>query len=249
MEQVSAAPDFESLSRKLDALSEQVRFLTEQAQASLRRQQERAELVHDVMPIVNDGVSIATQQLEEVQEYVDLDDLLRLLKRLLRNGRNFDAMLDQLESLSDLARTIGPLSDNAFEKATDLLQRAEQRGYFVFTKGGARVVDKVVKSFDGEDLEQLGNNAVLILSVVKDMTQPQILHFLRDVMSQSGIALAAPVNTSFRSLLSQMRDPDVRRGLALTMRLMRVIGAQAGAAGAVGAAQGEAGRESAPKSG
>ena len=54
----------------------------------------------------------STEQLEEVQEYVDLGDLLRLLKRLLRNGRNFDKMLDQLESVMDLAQTIGPLSDS-----------------------------------------------------------------------------------------------------------------------------------------
>jgi len=36
-----------------------------------------------------------------------------------------------------------------------------------------------------------------------------------------------PVNTSLPALLGQMRDPNVRRGLVLTMRALRVIGAQA----------------------
>ena len=121
-----------------------MQFLTEQARLASRRQEERAELVHDVMPIVNDAFRIATEQLEEVQDYVDLSDLLRLLKRLLRNARNIDTMLDQLESLMDLAQTVGPLTDSAFEKATDLLQAAEQKGYFAFAKDGARVVDNVV---------------------------------------------------------------------------------------------------------
>ncbi|MFH0914856.1 MAG: DUF1641 domain-containing protein, partial [bacterium] len=151
-----------------------------------------------------------------------------LLKRLLRNARNIETMLDQLESLMDLAQTVGPLTDSAFEKATDVLQTAEQKGYFAFAKGGARVVDEVITSFDQEDIEQLGDNVVLMLNVIKDMTQPQILGFVRTVISESETALAEPVDTSLRSLVGQMRDPDVRRGLTLTMRLLRVIGAQAG---------------------
>jgi uncharacterized protein YjgD (DUF1641 family) len=181
------ASDLAALNEKIDLLAAQVQFLTEQAQLAARRREERAELMHDVIPIANDAFRTATEQLEEVQDYVDLGDLLRLIKRLLRNGRNIEKMLDQLESLADLVQTVGPLSDSAFEKATDLLQTAEQRGYFAFAKGGARIVD----------------------NVIKDMTPAQ------------------PVDTLLRSLLSQMRDPDVRRGLALSMRLLGVIGAHA----------------------
>ena len=96
--------------------------------------------MHDVMPIVNDAFRLTVEQLEEVQEYVDLGDLLRLLKRLLRNGRNIDKMLDQLESMMDLVQTVGPLTDSAFEKATDLLQTAEDKGYFGFARGGMQIM-------------------------------------------------------------------------------------------------------------
>jgi uncharacterized protein YjgD (DUF1641 family) len=36
-----------------------------------------------------------------------------------------------------------------------------------------------------------------------------------------------PVDVSYMGLLRQMRDPEVRRGLALTMRVLHVVGAQA----------------------
>ena len=214
------------LNRKLDLLTAQVQFLTEQAQRAERERQARAELMRDAMPIVNDAFRLTTEQLEEVQEYVDLGDLLRLLKRLLRNGRNIEKMLDQLESLMDLAQTVGPLTDQAFEKATDLLQTAEHKGYFGFARGGMQIADNVVTSFSEDDVKKLGDNVVLILNVVKDMTQPEIMSLVRNIVTGVEDEVAKPVNTSLPALLGQMRDPNVRRGLALTMRVLRVVGAQ-----------------------
>jgi uncharacterized protein YjgD (DUF1641 family) len=214
------------LNQKIDLLATQVQFLTEQAQRAERERQERAELMHDVMPIANDVFRLATEQLEEVQEYVDLGDLLRLLKRLVRNGRNIEKLLDQLESVMDLAQTVGPLTDSAFEKVTDVLQTAEHKGYFGFARGGMQIMDNVVTSFSEEDVRRLGDNVVLILSVVKEMTQPEIMSLIRNIVSGVEVEVAKPVNTSLPALLGQMRDPNVRRGLALTMRFLQVVGAQ-----------------------
>jgi uncharacterized protein YjgD (DUF1641 family) len=205
MDQALAVSDLAALNAKLDELSAQVAFLTEQARDTARRQQERAELLHDVLPIANDAVGLVTEQLDEIQGYVDLSDLLRLLKRLLRNGRNLDRMLDQLESLMDLAQTIGPLSDSVFEKATDVLQAADQRGYFALATGGAKAVEKVATSLTPEDLDRLADNLVVVLTGFKELDQP----------ADAGI----------RPLLKQMRDPEVQRGLAAVLRVLRAIGA------------------------
>jgi uncharacterized protein YjgD (DUF1641 family) len=221
-----AGPSLAELNRKIDLLTTQVQFLTEQAQAAERQRQERAELMHDVMPIVNDAFRLSVEQLEEVQEYVDLADLLRLLKRLLRNGPAFEKLLDQLESVMDLVQTVGPLSDQAFEKAVDVLQTAEHKGYFAFARGSMQIADNVVTSFTEEDVRKLGDNAVLILKTVKDLTQPEIMGLVRAIVAQSEVEVSKPVNTSLPALLGQMRDPNVRRGLALTMRVMSVVGAQ-----------------------
>ena len=205
MEQALAVSDLAALNAKLDELSAQVAFLAEQARDTARRQQERAELMHDLLPIANDAVGLVTEQLDEIQGYVDLSDLLRLLKRLLRNGRNLDRMLDQLESLMDLAQTIGPLSDSIFEKATDVLQAADQRGYFALATGGAKAVDKVAASLAPEDLDRLADNLVVVLAGFKELDQP--------------------ADAGLRSLLKQMRDPEVQRGLAAFLRVLRAIGA------------------------
>ena len=214
------------LNGKIDALAAQVAYLTEQAQAAERQRLDRAELVRDLTPIANQAFEIATQQLEEVQEYIDLGDLLRFVKRLLRNGRNLEKILDQMESLFDLLETLRPLSDDAFHKAVDTLDRLERKGYFAFARGGARIADTVVTSFTEEDVNRLGDNIVLILNTVKDMTQPEILNFVRNTLLVAEQEVQKPVDTSLRSLFRQMQDPAVRRGLALTLRVLHVVGSQ-----------------------
>lgn len=219
-------PALADLNSKIDLLMTQVQFLTEQAQLAERQRQERAELTHDLMRIGDDAFGLAVQQFEEVQEYVDLDDLMRLLKRLLRNGPAFEKLLDQLESVMDLVQTVGPLTDEAFQKAVDVMQAAEHKGYFALARGGMGIADNVVTSFTEEDVRKLGDNVVLILNTVKDMTQPEIMSLVRAIVAQSEVAVSKPVNTSLPALLGQLRDPNVRRGLALTMRILSVVGAQ-----------------------
>lgn len=221
---------FIDLSGKIDALTRQVAYLTEQAQLAERQRQARAELLQDLTPIANDAYGLITAQLEEVQQYVELDDLLRTLKRLLRNGPTFEKLLDQLESVSDLVESVGPLSNDAFGQAVSTLQSMEQRGYFTFAKGSAQIVDTIVTSFGEEDVKHLGDNIVLILSTIKDMTQPEVMGFVRNLVANVELEMEKPVNTSWPALIGQLRDPNVRRGLALTMRVLRVIGTQAPAA-------------------
>ena len=217
----------EGLNQKIDALTAQVAYLADQAQIAERQRQDRAELVRDLTPIANEAFRLTVEQLEEVQEYIDLGDLLRLFKRLMRNGRNLEKILDQLESLADLAETLGPLADEAFGKAVDTLTEYEHKGYFTFARGGMRIVDNVVTSFSAEDVDRLGDNVVLILNTVKDMTQPEIMNFVRNTLLVAEREVEKPVDISTLGLLRQMRDPAVRRGLALTMSVMRVIGSQA----------------------
>lgn len=215
------------LNSKIDALTTQVAYLTEQTRLAERQRQERAELMQDLMPIANDAYGLITAQLEDVQQYVAPEDLLRLIKQLLRNGPMLEKLLGQLESLADLVESVGPLSNDVFAQAVTTLQGMEQRGYFTFAKGGAQIADTIVTSFGEEDVKRLGDNVVLILNTVKDMTQPEIMGFVRNFVANVELEVEKPVNTSLPALLGQMRDPNVRRGFVLTMRALRVIGAQA----------------------
>ena len=83
-------------------------------------------------------------------------------------------------------------------------------------------MDKVVTSFTEEDVQQLGDNVVLILNTVKEMTQPEIMTMLSN--TAHSIQDEEPVNTSMISILRQLNDPAVRKGLAKTLNVLKSVG-------------------------
>ncbi len=217
------------LNQKIDLLTTQVAYLTEQALVAERQRRDREELMRDLTPVVNEAFRVSVEQLEEIEQYVDLNDLLNILKRMLRNGRNIEKVLDQLESLMDFADTVGPITDQAFSQAVDVLANMEHKGYFVFARGGMQIMDNIVTSFSEEDVRLLGENIVLILQTLKAMTQPELMNFARNMVQAIEQQQEEPeVNIGYRYLLQQMRNPDVRRGLALTMRVLSSIGKTTG---------------------
>ena len=220
-------PTLQELTQKIDFLTTQVAYLTEQALAAERGRQEQAELVETVMPIAKDAMHMATIELEDIQEYVELADLVRLLKKLLRHGPQFEMLLDQVDAVTDLIDVVGPIPREGLDKATQLLCELERKGYFGFSRSGLRIVDNIVTSFTEEDVDRLGENIVLILNTVKDLTQPDIMNFVRNTISVAEGEVVKPVNSSLWSIIGQMNDPSVRRGLALTLRVLKVVGQQA----------------------
>jgi uncharacterized protein YjgD (DUF1641 family) len=215
-------PVVAELNQKLNRLVTQVEFLTEEAQRQKRRQQEWDELKDDLIPIFNELFRLSVQQLEEVEQHAQIEDILRLLKRLLRNTRNLEQMLDQVESFMELWHDLSPLSQNAFLALMNRLNEMEQKGYFVFLQGGLDITDRIVTSFDEEDVRQLGENIVLILQTVKEMTQPEIMTMLRNTATV--VRDEEPVDTSLVSIIRQLNDPAVRKGLAKTLKMLSKVG-------------------------
>ena len=71
-------------------------------------------------------------------------------------------------------------------------------------------------------MRQLGNNVVTILTTVKQMTQPEIMGMMQNLAGSMRTAEAQPqeVSASMWSLLKQFRDPQTRRGLAITLGML-----------------------------
>jgi uncharacterized protein YjgD (DUF1641 family) len=131
-------------------------------------------------------------------------------------------MLDQLESFSELSRDVMPLSEEMFLMLLSRLDEMERKGYFKFLQGGMEIMDTVVSSFTDEDVQQLGENIVLILNTVKEMTQPEIMQLLQN--TATGMReQEVPDNVSMLYLMRQFNDPSVRRGLARTMNVLRTV--------------------------
>lgn len=68
------------LNTKLDALAEQVAYLSDQGRMAERQRQDRAELMHDLTLIADRASRLTTGQTEEAQEFGDPGDLLREMR-------------------------------------------------------------------------------------------------------------------------------------------------------------------------
>ena len=225
--------DLPELNQKIDALTTQVQVLSQYVQDQQRRQREWDELKADLVPVANEMYLVAVDHLSEIEAYVQLEDLVYLMKRLARNSHNVERLLDQVESFSDLLQDASPIMNEAVLSVVEELDAMERRGYFDLAKEGKYVLDRVVDAFGPEDARQLGDNVVTILTTVKEMTQPEVMSMVQNLAGglRNVEAMPEDTSTSLWDLLKQFRDPKVRRGLAMTVGMLRVMGEEPNGAG------------------
>lgn len=217
-----SAETLTDLSQKIDTLSDQVAFLIEEARQQRRQRQEWEELKADLTPIATDAFQLSIQQLDEIEQYVQAEDILHLFKRLLRNTRNLEGMLDQIESLTELGGDIAPLTRTAFMTMMTRLDEMERKGYFMFLRGGMDIFDQIADSFNEEDVSQLSQNVVLILNTIKEMTQPEIMQFMRRTVAIANDT-ELPSDVSLLGIIRQLNDPAVKRGLSKTLTVLKSV--------------------------
>jgi uncharacterized protein YjgD (DUF1641 family) len=225
----TAAPDrVAELERKLDAISGQLAVVTDELREQRLRREQWDELRADLAPIATEAMVLASRELEEVQDFVRPEDLLRLLRRLLRNTNRIEASMEKYESLMEFLDDAGGLTGEAFAKLLALLEEYEQKGYFEFVGAAAGVVDRIVTGFSEEDVESLGDNVVLILQTVKEMTQPEIMAILYRMIEaiqrqQAVIEAEDEEPPSFFTIAKQMRDPEIRRGMSRALNTLKAV--------------------------
>ncbi|HEY5186234.1 MAG TPA: DUF1641 domain-containing protein, partial [Actinomycetes bacterium] len=209
----------------LDLLSEQVGAIAEELRRQRQSRERWSELVTDLTPVTKGVMDVATRELGDLSEDVSLEDAVRFLRTTARELPRLEALMAQLDSMSQLVSEVVPLVGPGVGKLTDVLQQLDDKGYFMFAQGGMEIADKVVTSFDHDDVVALGDNVVLILNTVKEMTQPEVMGMLkRTFVTVQEVEEAHTEPPSMFALIKEMRDPQTRRGLARVMSMLRTVG-------------------------
>jgi len=177
------------------------------------------ESIQEQLAELNESVrQLASRQIQE-------ERLGRLSERVEENAENLEWSLEQLESIRDLSRDAGPIMNHAFKVLTDQMEELDRKGILDFAKEAWRIIDIILTTYSPEDVRLLADNMVVILNTVKEMTQPEVLHLLNNLTSAYRQSEMETDNlpTSTLGLLWGMRDPRVRRGLAMTMEVLKTI--------------------------
>lgn len=216
----AGTPPDERLDR-IEVMLDEIR--TELAVQRLGRER-WSELATDVTPIARQALGSVGQTLDD--SGLTLEDLTSFVTSLAAALPTLQTLLDHLESLSELAGTVSAFLPEATRAITARMTDLDNRGYFRFMGAGTGVVDRVVTSFSEEDVEALGDNIVLILNTVKEMTQPEVMAMLRRTFESAREDEMHYEETppGALALIREMRDPDVRRGLNKVVHMLRSVG-------------------------
>ena len=218
--------DVALLHQKIDTLTTQVAFLAEQAEMQQRRQQEFDELKQDMIPIANHMIKLTIDELADIDPEFEIEDLIYLLKRVLRNVPLILSMFDRFEALMGITDEVELLGKQVFSTTVESLDQLERDGYFAFAREGWGILEQVVTEFSEDDVKALGDNVVTILTTVRNMTQPEIMTLANNAIGAIQDVPPETETPSTLSLLRELSNPKTRRGMARMINLLQVLDEQ-----------------------
>jgi uncharacterized protein YjgD (DUF1641 family) len=212
---------------RLDAMSAQMAVMAEQVAEAAAAREQWAELVETLIPVSRGALDVATRELDDLAPEVTIDDVTRFARTTARAVPQMEVLVGQLDSFSELGREVTSISGAGMAKLTDVLQTAEDKGYFMFAREGAAIADRIVTTYSEEDVRALGDNVITIINAVKELTQPEVMALLnRTALTIQEVEETPMEPPSALALLKSMRDPQTRRGLARVLSMLHTVGAE-----------------------
>ena len=165
------------------------------------------------------------RELEDVESSFQLEDLMALLKRSLRSVKDIIFALDQLENIVDFATTIEPLLKSAVPQIIHYLDDLEQRGVLRIITSMLDVRAKIAATYSPEDIDQIGDGAVVALGLAKKLSEPKAKQFLEkfaELPSKVDLADAKPVGAF--GMLRALSGREAKEGLGVLLELTKAMG-------------------------
>jgi uncharacterized protein YjgD (DUF1641 family) len=210
---------------RLDAMNARMEVMAEQVAEAAAAREQWAELIETLIPVSRDAMGMATRELAELEQDVTIDDVTRFARTSARSVPQLTSLMGQLGSFSELGAEVTSISGAGVAKLTDVLQAAEDKGYFMFAREGAAIADKIVTTYSEDDVRALGDNVVTILNAVKELTQPEVMALLnRTALTIQEVEDTPMEPPGMLALVKSMRDPQTRRGLARVLSMLHTVG-------------------------
>ena len=183
------------------------------------------ELREDLIPLSGQAFRLLIRELEDVESGFQLEDLLSLMKRSLRSVKHMQFALEQLENIVDFVLTIEPLLKSSVPQLINYLDDLEQKGVLRIIQSTLDVRAKVAASYSPEDVDQIGDGAVVALGLAKKLADPKAAEFLEkmaELPSKVDLANAKPVGPF--GMLGALGSKQAREGLGVLMELTKAMG-------------------------
>lgn len=212
------------LDRKLDFILEEL--------SHLRRVRNSAEdLVADLTIVGKDAMGDALEALGSTT--LQPQDLAHLVKSVLLDAKLLNSALQLLESAADFVEDAQPIVRDLFRQAVSVCQVMQRKGYFEAAAAGMKVGDTLIASHTHEDWQQVQASVPQLVGLLRELTRPEVLQALEAIIHGFGrVQATMNVDKSIFELARDLNSPDARRGMAIMVEFLKVVGSGSAAAGA-----------------
>ncbi len=222
MATVLAEDRLAEVDRKLDFIVEEL--------ASLKRLRQSAEDLAADLSLVGKS---AMRDAVEAFGTADLRprDIVSLLKSALANAQLFENLIVQLQSATDFIQDAQPIVRDAMMKAVITAESLSQKGYVDAATSGMRVADALVRAHSPGDWRQVEASVPQFVGFLRELTRPEVLQALESIIHGFGrVQATMDVDKSFLAIARDLRSPEARRGMAILVEFLKVVGARSTAA-------------------
>lgn len=215
-----------NLQQQIDELNRKMDLVLE----LLAKQQERSEvvedLVEDVNIVVKDAFQTAVDELTVQNIKIDGEDVRYLVFKLLRNVKTFGELMDMLESLMDFLHDIGPVVHDAGIAVTKTLDNLDRKGYFDYFRQLGLLAAELKENITEDDIVRLRESMPAIGQIIRSLTQPGVMNALAEAsQTLAGMQMDEKIDSkSLLGLARQLNKPEVRRTLSFTLRVLAELG-------------------------
>lgn len=207
------------LDRKIDFLVEEV--------ANLRRLRQSGEdLAADLMLVGRSMMGDAVNAFGTTDLHPD--EIVRLVKAALANARLFETVIQQLQSAADFLEDAQPIFRDGMNRVVQTSQALQEKGYFAAAAAGVRVGDAMIRSHSAEDWRQVEASVPQMIGLFRELTRPEVLKALEAIIHGFGrVQATMDVNKSMTRIARDLGSADARRGMAIIVEFLKVVGAHA----------------------
>ncbi|MGV6846613.1 MAG: DUF1641 domain-containing protein [Lutibacter sp.] len=214
----------ENLQSQIDALDKKLdlvlNYVKQQRQDTVVVQ----DLVSDLSIVGKSVYDNAVEELDKRQIVIEPSVLTDLVVSLLKNIGHFKTVMNLFEMAFDFAEEAGPIANEVIIDFTKKLQYYNEKGYFEFFKEVGPIIDNIITGFTPEDLRELANSVVSILSIVKEMTQPEVLGTMENAIKAfNSMERESVPSYSVWRVLKEMNSPEMKKALGYGITFMKNV--------------------------
>jgi uncharacterized protein YjgD (DUF1641 family) len=214
----------EELDRKLDFIVEEI--------ANLRRLRNNAEDLAADLSLVSKSV-----MRDAVQAFGTADlqpqEIVGLVKTVMANAQLFQTAIQQLQSVADFVHDAQPIVRDVMQKAIVTGETLWRKGYLDAASACARVAGAMAEAHSVADWQQVEQSVPRLIGFLRELTKPEVLQVLEAIIHGFGqVQSTMNVEKSTMTLVRDLNSVEARRGLAVMVEFLKVIGKHAVPAGA-----------------